>query len=105
MCWRKVNYSVHEGLKNFQCEHCGKAFGGPSALKVHVDAVHVGKKVSCDRCDKLFTQAKSLKIHKITVHDGIRKYVCSQCGKAFTQSGDLKRHKSTHTRNKEFQNF
>ena len=74
-------------------------------MKVHVDAVHVGKKVSCDRCDKLFTQAKSLKIHKITVHDGIRKYVCSQCGKAFTQSGDLKRHKSTHTRNKEFQNF
>ena len=44
---------VHEGLRNFQCDQCSKAFGSQKVLKVHIINVHEGgRNHKCDKCGK-----------------------------------------------------
>ena len=39
---RKHVESVHEGLKQYKCQQCDKAFGDDGNLKRHIKSVHEG---------------------------------------------------------------
>ena len=56
--------SVHEKLKPYKCNLCGKDFSQTSSLKQHVKSVH----------------------------DKLKPYKCNKCGKSFSQLGNLKKH-------------
>ena len=65
--------SVHEGKKDFQCDHCGKSFTAVQTLKKHVKSVHEGIiiKHECHMCDKSFVEKTGLKRHIRIIHDKI----------------------------------
>ena len=53
---RHIN-SVHEQLKNYNCNLCDKAFSTIGTLKKHINIVHKGlKNHSCNLCNKNFGQ-------------------------------------------------
>ena len=61
---------VHEKLRPFKCESCGKGFAEKSKLKIHVQAVHEKLKLhNCGFCDKCYALKKDLKYHLKTVHE------------------------------------
>ena len=63
--------SVHEGLKNHNCETCGKDFNLKSTLRRHIRNVHEGlKNHKCDLCVNAFTCKADLKAHIANVHEG-----------------------------------
>ena len=94
---------VHEGVKEHNCEQCGKTFGRKSALLIHQRRVHEGvKSEACKFCGKTFCDSTSLKLHTTTVHEGKRE-VCDLCGKSFSQLMTLKRHVETvHEKKKKY---
>ena len=64
------NEIVHEGLKKYNCNKCGKYFGRAGDLKRHNKTIHEGlKNFKCHKCDKSFGQSYHLKRHQ-TVHEG-----------------------------------
>ena len=47
--------SFRHGEKTYKCDACGKAFGYPSQLNLHISAVHEGvKNQKCEKCGKSF---------------------------------------------------
>ena len=64
---------VHEGVKDHECNHCGKSFSQAGSLKLHVKAVHEG------------------------VHEGVKDHVCNHCDKSFARKDRLNSHvKAVH---------
>lgn len=60
---------VHEKLRPFQCQECGRGYSGGTALKHHM-TTHTGvKQFACDLCDKSYTQLHCLKRHKFVIHE------------------------------------
>lgn len=60
--------SVHQKLRPYECQVCGRCYSGGTNLKHHM-ATHTGvRQYSCDLCDKSFTQLHSLKRHKFAIH-------------------------------------
>ena len=45
------------------CEECGKSYSSRKALKVHVDAIHLGMIYPCHVCEKNFSQKSNLVAH------------------------------------------
>ena len=97
-----------------KCDTCGKAFGYPSLLNIHVRAVHEGvKNHKCDTCGKSFGKKYNLEIHIRNVHDGEKIHHCETCGKAFGNLQGLQRHinsfhlhiKTVHEREKNHKNI
>ena len=69
---RHIN-TVHEKIKQFQCELCPKKFSQSIDLKRHVAAIHLQlKSFTCDICNQAFSQQCNLKRHKQTKHEKIR---------------------------------
>ena len=65
----------------------------PSELNYQIKLVHEGvKKYKCDICGKPFGRLNAMKVHVMTVHEGLKNFQCGSCDKAFGQHGDLKRH-------------
>ena len=91
--FRKLNATFLKGLKNHECEKCGKTFSTLSNLKSHNDQVHEGKrKFACDKCEKTFTKKFNLNQHISTVHEGLKNFACHMCGKAFVHKQALTEH-------------
>ncbi|XP_030385927.1 zinc finger protein 234 [Scaptodrosophila lebanonensis] len=54
---------VHQKIKNYSCQYCGKPFGKSYACKIH-ERSHTGEKCSeCKICGRVFLCAKSLTKH------------------------------------------
>ena len=85
---------VHEGLKPFICNFCGKAFRATQDLHRHINEVHKGlkwKRYKCKFCRKAFSHTKDLYGHINKVHEGL-KYKCNQCDNAYKYKDSLRRH-------------
>ena len=66
------------------------------SLYRHTKIVHEGlKNYKCDLCDKAFSQLSNVKAHIKSVHEGIKNHKCDFCEKAFSEHGTLKRHISS----------
>ena len=62
---------VHEGLKKYKCNKCGKSFGYASYLKQHNEAIHEGlKRYKCDKCLYSCSDGSNLRKHIKGVHEG-----------------------------------
>ena len=68
--------SVHEGLKPFPCEKCGKFFSTPEAVKNHVKVMHDNiKNFACDLCEKSYSQPSLLKANNLYILSLVRIFV------------------------------
>ena len=90
----KTTNEVHEGHKEYICQHCGKHFSLNGNLKTHLLNVHKVIFHKCDYCDNRFVPSE-LEAHVKSVHD----YGCDSCGKSFSSKTILNKHMNTHTYN------
>ena len=86
---------VHEGVKNYQCEHCPARFASNYGVKKHVEMIHTdSERVQCVECKGSF-KVSSLEGHVQRVHRGVKNaFPCPEevCGKVFGSNADLDRH-------------
>ena len=88
--------SVHEKVREYNCDKCGKSFLQKGNLKLHIQRVHENIRYNCDKCGKSFTRKDHLNIHIQSVHENVR-YKCEKCEKTFPEKTNLKKHiQSTH---------
>ncbi|XP_013165529.1 PREDICTED: zinc finger protein 90-like isoform X1 [Papilio xuthus] len=63
-----VHMRVHTNEKPYQCPHCDRRFSMPSNRDRHL-VVHTGeKRYQCQLCSRRFTQSSAVKLHIQTVH-------------------------------------
>ena len=62
-------------------------------MKIHIDAIHEGKKPhKCSICDHSCTTKTNLKHHFTAVHEGKKPHKCSICDQSFALKYQLKKH-------------
>ena len=100
---------VHEGHKDHVCEHCGKGFTFPLAMKCHIRNIHKVPmpelpEYKCQQCGFISSNSSNLRNHIKRVHEGKRKYTsCSKCEKTFqSKSAMLKHYEIIHEGIKRF---
>ncbi|CAB4063532.1 KRAB [Lepeophtheirus salmonis] len=95
---------IHNGLKLFCCQICGKTCSSAHNLKLHENLheetlIHKDqeelKLLECEECGKTFRISKDLRAHIKVVHKQIKDFKCDICDKAFSFRTHLKRHKQT----------
>uniref|UniRef100_A0A1A7YUT1 C2H2-type domain-containing protein n=1 Tax=Iconisemion striatum TaxID=60296 RepID=A0A1A7YUT1_9TELE len=96
-----LNDSRSNSRNLYRCSECGKIFGSPSYLKLHVRC-HTGERpFRCPICRKSFSWKGRMQKH-IRIHTGEKPFRCSVCGKMFSENGNLKVHMRIHTGEKPF---
>ncbi|XP_052897344.1 zinc finger protein weckle-like [Anopheles moucheti] len=109
MCDKKFNTTfnlkahmkiVHEGVKPFICEECGKPFNSKGALKEHYIVHTEERPFQCAYCSKQFKNAAHLKTHEDTHNDTL--YVCPHCGLKLNTKRTLNMHMVVHSDQKKF---
>ena len=65
---------VHEGIKEWQCNQCGKSYSQRHYMQVHIKRVHdkdgngrIDHK--CEHCGKSYSSKQYLQIHVSTNHN------------------------------------
>ena len=91
---------VSKPKKKHACPYheCKKECHSPSALKIHVDTVHLKLKPhKCEECGEAFGQKGNLTIHMNTIHNHLKlkPHKCEECGQSFSQKGNLTKHINT----------
>lgn len=61
---------VHENVRNFSCEHCGKAYFKKKELDIHKMAKHTSIKIRCgvEGCSSEFTRRDTYREHLNYAH-------------------------------------
>lgn len=97
------HYNIHNGVKPFTCQVCGKSFRQKNILTTH-QALHFGKKVECGECGKKFARRSQLILH-YRMHRNEKPFVCNYdgCDAAFRQRKQLIDHSFIHSGEKNFQ--
>lgn len=78
-----THMKLHQGVKPFSCNVCGKVCQTESRLKIH-HATHEndGVKPICDICERAFSSRSALTKHKKILHKP-KPYICSNCNAGF----------------------
>ena len=74
----KIQSTMPEEIKKFECQICEKYFENEQSLKTHIESVHEGIKFQCEICGKEYSDKSNLKRHISSVHK------CKICEKNFT---------------------
>uniref|UniRef100_A0A182J9H3 C2H2-type domain-containing protein n=1 Tax=Anopheles atroparvus TaxID=41427 RepID=A0A182J9H3_ANOAO len=81
-----------DGVRRFQCRHCGSSYGSPSARKRHENTHTLRVRYRCAQCGKEFAKLDCLTQHE-RIHSQTRPYACDQCASRFIQLAHLRIHK------------
>jgi hypothetical protein len=70
---KKVRKTVKKEItkkltERVKCDQCGKDYSCNTALKSHVDIVHLEIKKQCDQCPTFFKSFKGLQYHMKSQH-------------------------------------
>ena len=85
--------TVHEGIKDFMCSECGKAFKSNLALNSHFKVVHLKEFYECDICQMKITTLTGVQKHKKVVHEKV-KSECDQWQEIFSSVNSKDTHQS-----------
>ncbi|XP_017840979.2 zinc finger protein 85 [Drosophila busckii] len=100
--WNK-HMLTHTQEKMFKCQSCEHATHTKRALDNHVKIVHEKiKNYACQYCGKTFGKSHACKIHEMT-HTGEKRCECKVCGKQFLYTDSLTKHLKIHEKNVEEQ--
>ena len=84
------------------CHICNKMLNSAHYLKRHIAAVHEKiKNYCCEICGKGFSSSAHLQEH-VGIHDNIKRYTCETCGEGFIHRASFKRHTIKHLGNQLF---
>ncbi|XP_058121330.1 zinc finger protein weckle-like [Anopheles ziemanni] len=86
---------VHDGIKPFICEECGRAFGSKGALKEHYVVHSDDRPFKCPHCPMTFKNQSRLKTHE-DVHNETH-YICPYCGLQLKTKRTLNMHMLVHS--------
>jgi len=75
----KRHLQMHAGVKQYQCEVCGKSFSYRDAWTKHRATTHIkGSRFQCDLCEKSYTQKGHLYQHLKSHHESTL-FKCPVC--------------------------
>ncbi|KAH8318557.1 hypothetical protein KR067_011088, partial [Drosophila pandora] len=98
--WSK-HILTHTQEKQFKCHVCDHATHTKRALDSHVKIVHEKvRNFACQYCGKTFGKSHACKIHEMT-HTGEKRCECKVCGKKFLYTESLTKHLKTHEKSME----
>ncbi|KAH8406867.1 hypothetical protein KR222_009579 [Zaprionus bogoriensis] len=98
--WSK-HLLTHTQEKMFKCERCEHATHTKRALDSHVKIVHEKiRNYACQYCGKTFGKSHACKIHEMT-HTGEKRCECKVCGKRFLYTESLTKHLKIHEKSVE----
>ena len=78
-----------------KCEQCDKDYSCHTALKNHVEIVHLQLKKQCDQCPTFFKTITGLRYHMESQHQN-KTYPCTQCDRVFMKDISLNDHVLRH---------
>ena len=87
--------SVHDHIRDYKCDECGKSFVAKMKLELHIKAIHDKiKDQFCDQCNYATSYPDELRKHKNTIHSKDRGdgFECPECGKMLTSKRYLQYH-------------
>ncbi|XP_017121706.1 zinc finger protein 93 [Drosophila elegans] len=98
--WSK-HILTHTQEKKFKCQICDHATHTKRALDSHVKIVHEKiRNFACQYCGKTFGKSHACKIHEMT-HTGEKRCECKVCGKKFLYTESLTKHLKIHEKSVE----
>uniref|UniRef100_A0A1I8PBE3 Zinc finger protein weckle n=1 Tax=Stomoxys calcitrans TaxID=35570 RepID=A0A1I8PBE3_STOCA len=86
---------VHTDECPFKCEVCGKSFKNNARLKSHMDT-HNESEYACPECGLKLNTRRTLQQHRL-VHTDVKRFKCEFCDAAFKRTKSLKNHLLLHS--------
>ena len=87
---RKHRY-MHTKKAHLECRFCGKMYGRPESLLLHIRSKHTGNPFPCSVCGRTFATGARLNWHMLG-HDRVKRLLCEICGLTFVRLNNLTRH-------------
>ena len=91
---------VHLKMKKFQCDQCPLTFASRKGFNYHMESKHEKKEHPCSKCDRIFKTKDCLNSHVLKHHEKRLDFKCEYCGSEFPTLSEVNRHiKVLHANN------